>query len=907
MPEWKQEIRERLTPLKLEPTRETEIVEELTQHLEDRYAESLASGLRPEEAYRAMLAELSDESLAHEMRRVERPTPQEPAVLGAGGRSNMFGDLWQDLRYGARMLRKSPAFTAAVVITLSLGIGANTAIFSVVNTVLLQPLPIKDGARIVELRLQSRQNALSDFSYPDFIGLRDRAGDSIDLFARYMAVSVTLGAARAITQGNAEETGDGEVERVGVMPVSGNYFAALGATTVLGRTLTVADDQTPGAHPVVVLSHGFWQRRFGSDPAVVGKTLTLKSRQFTVVGVAAPDFIGTSRRAPDMWATLTMLPNLWSGKDPLLERDSSLLRVMGKLNSAVSRQRAEAKLAFTFSQMSQDRSEWLRNSRVILFSPSLLEPEERRMLAKVSGVALGAVTLVLLIACANVTNLMLARMAARQRDVAVRLALGASRVRMIRQLFAESLLLAGLGGMGGLLVSRWGVAALGVPLWELLPQGAHLDTRVIAYTSGLSLGAAISFGLTPAWRATRFDLVQALKREGGLFGQRLARSRLRGALVVAQVAVSMVLLVGAGLFVRALHRAMNLHPGFDINNNWVIEFDLRRRGYDQARAARFNRDLQARIEAMPSVKAVVWVGDAPLGDRRSFTDIGIAGHKPAPGEPRVESQYNTVSPNYFSALSVPLLRGRAFSEEDVNAGSPVVVISESLARAYWPKEDPLGKRLWVPAEGSAEIVGVAKDSLLHAGYAPYFYQPARPGNQLGLRLLVKTVADSTAMFAALKESALALDSELKVSVKRHEADVKDKFGPIQLGAALSSLFGLLALALAALGLYGVMAYAVEQRTHEIGVRMALGAHPADVLRLALRQGMTLAAIGVLVGLMGSAAATRILKAALYGVSPTDPGAFVAITLLLCAVAFIACYIPARRATKVDPVVSLRHE
>ena len=254
-----------------------------------------------------------------------------------------------------------------------------------------------------------------------------------------------------------------------------------------------------------------------------------------------------------------------------------------------------------------------------------------------------------------------------------------------------------------------------------------------------------------------------------------------------------------------------------------------------------------------------------------------------------------------------MLRGRAFSEEDVNAGSPVVVISESLARAYWPKEDPLGKRLWVPAEGSAEIVGVAKDSLLHAGYAPYFYQPARPGNQLGLRLLVKTVADSTAMFAALKESALALDSELKVSVKRHEADVKDKFGPIQLGAALSSLFGLLALALAALGLYGVMAYAVEQRTHEIGVRMALGAHPADVLRLALRQGMTLAAIGVLVGLMGSAAATRILKAALYGVSPTDPGAFVAITLLLCAVAFIACYIPARRATKVDPVVSLRHE
>ncbi len=902
MPEWKQEIIERLAVLELEPTREAEIVDELSQHLEDRYAESLANGATPEDARRAALAELSDgELLARELRRVERPEPQEPIVTGANGRSNMIGDLWQDLRYGARMLRKNPAFTVVVVITLSLGVGANTAIFSVVNTVLLQPLPIKDGARVVELRLQSQQNALSDFSYPDFTDLRDRAGDSIDLFANHMSVSVTPGAAPVKT-----ETTHDEGDRFGVMPVSGNYFAALGATTALGRSLTAADDRTPGAHPVVVLSHGFWQRRFGSGPDIVGKTLILESQPFTVVGVAAPDFIGAGKRAPDMWAPLTMLPNLWNG-NPLIGRDSSNLRVMGKLKPGVSRRRAEEKLAFIFSQISEDRPERLRNSRVILFSPSLLQPEERKMLEKISGVALGAVALVLLIACANITNLMLARMATRQREVAVRLALGASRDRMIRQLFAESLLLAGLGGLGGLIMSRWAVAALGVPLWELLPQGAHLDIRVIGYTSGLSIGAAISFGLTPAWQATRFNLVQALKQEGGMFGQRLARSRFRGALVVAQVAVSLVLLIGAGLFVRALYRAMNLHPGFDIKNNWVIEFDLSRRGYDHARAAQFHRDLRERIETIPSVKAVVWVGNLPLGDNRSFTDIGVAGHKPAPGEPRVHSQYNTVSPNYFSALSVPLLRGRAFSEEDVNAGSPVVVISDSLARAHWPSEDPLGKRLWVPDEGVAEIVGVAKDSLLHAGYAPYFYRPVRPGNQLGLRLLVKTRTDSPAMDAALKESAQALDPKLKVSVKKHEADIKNKFGPIQLGAALSSLFGALALALAAMGLYGVMANAVEQRTREIGVRIAIGARPADVLRLALRQGMTLAAIGVLAGLIVSAAATRVLKAALYGISPTDPGAFAAITLLLLAVAFVACYIPARRATKVDPMVALRHE
>jgi predicted permease len=819
----------------------------------------------------------------------------------------MITDLRQDLRYGARMLMKNPGFTLIAVITLSLGIGANAAIFSVVNTVLLQPLPIRDGARIVELRLQSQQNALADFSYSDFTEMRARSGDSIDLFANYGPISVTLGAAPALTENNTGATDDDERERVGVRPVSGNYFAVLGAAMTMGRMLNAADDQTPGAHPVVVLSHGFWQRRFGSDPEIIGKTLILKSQSFTVVGVAAPDFIGTGKRAPDVWAPLTMLPRLWDGKDLLIDRDSSWLRVEGKLKPRVSRRRAEGKLDFVFSQMSQDRAERLRNSRVKLLSPSLLGPEDRKLFEKIAGVALGAVALVLLIACANVANLMLARMATRQREVAVRLALGASRGRMIRQLFAESLLLAGLGGLGGLIVSRWAVAALGIPLWEILPQGAHLDIRVIGYTAGLSILTAIAFGLTPAWQATRLDLVQALKREGGLFGQRLARSRFRGALVVVQVAVSLVLLIGAGLFVRALHQAINLHPGFDIKNNWVIEYDLSRRGYDQARAAQFNRDIEERVEAMPSVKAVVWVGDAPLGDHNSFTNIGIAGHKPSPGEPTLYSKYNTVSLNYFSALSVPLLRGRAFNEEEVNAGRPVVVISESLARTHWPNEDPLGKRLWVPRDGSAEVIGVASDSLVHAGYAPYFYQPVRPQDQLGLRLLVKTGADLPAIGTALKESVQSLDIKLKVKVRRHEADVKDKFGPIQLGATLSSLFGVLALALAAMGLYGVMAYAIEQRTHEIGVRVALGARAADVLRLVLRQGMTLVAIGVLIGLIGSAAATRILRAALYGISPTDPLTFIAITLILGAVALLACYIPARRATRVDPMDALRHE
>jgi predicted permease len=549
-------------------------------------------------------------------------------------------------------------------------------------------------------------------------------------------------------------------------------------------------------------------------------------------------------------------------------------------------------------------------------------------LTTIMSVALGAVTLVLLIACMNVAGLMLARLASRQREIAVRLSLGASRARLLRQLFTESLLLAVAGGLAGLLLSHWMAQALSFVAYNP-PGGIALDWRVMAYTLGISVFTAVAVGLTPAWQTTRFDLIPALKQKGTGFNLRAPRFPLRSMLVVGQIALSLVLLLGAGLFARTLLGVVKLDPGFETKNLSIAQIRYNSPGssdYDATRAAQFQRELQERLLATPPVKDAVWVDHVPLmdnpfdhenGDASYYLDDGSASIGKENGvtvirarTPPIRATSNAVEPNYFAALGVPLLSGRTFTEEDTRDDKAVVIVNEALARRHWPDESPIGKSLLTRGR-KWEIVGVAKNtrnSLLHAANDPYLYLPlpSKEG-RFNLWLLVRSEGDPAALAATLRTTVRSLDPKLKIQVRQFEDVLKGPFEPLLTGASLASLAGLLALALAVMGLYGVTAFVVVQRTHEIGVRMALGARAADVVRLVLRQGLRLVIVGVAIGLSLSVAATRVLASALFGVSPTDPLTFVVITLLLGLVALLACWVPARRATKVDPLVALRHE
>ncbi|MCI0389924.1 MAG: ABC transporter permease [Acidobacteria bacterium] len=894
----------RLLGLFLKRKLERELEDEIRSHLEMQIEDNLRQGMSLEEAQRAARLKFGGVAQVKEAYRDK-------------SRLRWIEDLWQDLRYGARLLLKQPGFTAIAIITLALGIGANTAIFSVANTILLQPLPIKDADRIFDVHSYvPHESKRSGFSYPDYLELRKRTGEVVNLFA-WSRVEPVLGASGVGSKAMVESEGE---ELRGLL-VAGTYFSALGGQALLGRTLMPEDDQAAGAHPVVVLSHGFWQRRFGAAPDIVGQTILLNGRAFTVVGVAEASFTGVGR-APDVWLPLLMRDQL--------NAESHQLGVMGRLQPGVSRRQAEAALAMAFSQLQQDRLGPLeRGAQIKLYPVSLLPLEERQAITTVASVALGAVTLVLLIACLNVAGLTLARLAARQREIAVRLSLGASRGRLLRQLFTESLLLAGAGGLAGLLLSRWMAQALSILLHldESALRGVALDWRVMAYTLGISVFTAVVVGLLPAWQTTHFNLVPALKQEAAGFNLRARRFPLRSMLVVGQIALSLVLLLGAGLFARTLLHMTLLHmmtiePGFETKNLSLVEFQFRAPGsprYDETRAAQFQRDLQERLLATPMVKDVVWVGRIPLpepaDDSRNFrywlegraiiVNGGMAILNDDPGN---FAASNVVSPNYFAAFGVPLLYGRTFTEQETRDEAAVVVINEALARRHWPGDNPVGKSLLTGRKW--EIIGVTRDTqntLLNVANEPYLYLPLPLKERLGLRLFVRSDAAPGALAATLRTTIRSLDPKLKINVRQFSDLLKGMFRPLLLGTSLASLFGVLALALAVMGLYGVTAFAVVQRTHEIGVRMALGARSADVVRLVLRQGLRMVIIGVAIGLLISAVATRVLAAVLFGISPTDPLTFGVITLLLGLVALLACWFPARRATKVDPIIALRCE
>ena len=807
----------------------------------------------------------------------------------------MLTSTFHDLRYSLRTLVKHRTFTAAALLTLALGIGINTSIFTLLYSVAFRPLPVKDPNRVVnvyqildgEFSRQVEGN-VALLSYPEYVNYRDRVAGLSSLTAS-ADVKLYLG-------GN-------NVERINGLMVTDNYFSLLGGGSALGRTFFDNECQTPLQCPVAVLSHSFWQRRFGSDPNVIGTSLTLNRQRFTVLGVAAQDFRGAEMTVPDVWIPVTMQPALMPENKFLELPDCSWLSVVGRLKDGVSLERLQAEMQLVAAQM--DHNYPGRKTTLNVMPGSYLNlPEVRSEGTPIAILVMAAVGLVLLIACANVSNLMLARAAARRKEIAVRLALGASRSRLIRLLLTESLLLALLGGIAGLVLA----VCLPPILFAVIPEvGLDVDLKpnavVFTYMFLISLITGVVFGLAPAIESTKPNLTDALKSTKSR--PHMSWPHLRNLLVIGQVAVSLVLLIGAGLLVRGLQLARSTDLGFDQKNLVVMSMDLTTQGYDEARATALQTQLAEGLKSLPAIKSVSLAEVAPFSGVRETT-IDIEGGEAA----SLSVGANSVSPEYFQTVGIPLRRGRQFTEEDARSGDSPAVISQAMANRFWPGADPIGKRFRENARTSHEVIGVAADiSSRQIGKVdgPLFYTPASPGKLTGLSFVLRTRDNLPASVSAIREVAHSLDKDAFVSVEPLEENVRRMLEPARTGAWFSGTVSLLALLIAATGVYGMLSYHVVERTSEIGIRMALGAQRRNVLLLIVRDGMKLAAIGTAIGLAAAIALTKVTTTVLFGVAPADAFTFVTVSIGALAVALLACYIPARRATKVDPLVALRDE
>jgi predicted permease len=833
--------------------------------------------------------------------------------------------LWQDLRYGIRMLRRSPGFTAGAVLALALGIGANTAIFSVADKLLLRSLPVKDPHQLAlvsgETVNPKFQNNL--FTYPDYVDYRDQN----EVFSGLLAFTV-------VGQSNVKLGVGEQSDKMGLELVSGNYFDVLGVAAAQGRVIRDEDNRSEDAHPVAVISHRCWQRRFGGQPNVVGQTLLLNGASYTIIGVAPAGFAGMRLESPaEAWVPLMMRRQLLSATTSVFERRLGWLQLMGRLKPGISRAQAQVSFDLTARRIWEantapsDRKRPFSEKRIWLETGGQGISFLRRTLGPTLKLLLAVVALLLVLACANVANLLLARAMTRRKEIAVRLALGATPWQIIRQSLTESLLLAGLGAGAGLLLASWlyGLLFAFQPGFDIERSTLHgsLDARVLGFTALTSILSGVLFGLVPAWQRARAPLLPALKDAEASLAQHERHWNVRHALIVAQVALALVMLTGAGLLLRSLQRLFAIDPGFRAENLLIVPLELPRAAYAAAKDEAGKRavdernnqyfvQLTERVKALPGVESATTAWITPLMPRIAKSSVVIEGWQTQPGE-NIAIDESRVGPGYHELLGIPFVQGRGFTERD-NANAPgVVIINETLARTYFPNQNPLGKRLSLgPKQPWLEIIGVTRDHRLHSlteTPLPHFDLPAlqRPYGS-SARLVVRTKLDPQAVLPAVRKEALALNAQVTVEPPTTVYDeLKNSIAAARMASALTSLFGLMALLLTAIGLYGVMSYAVSRRTHEIGIRMALGAQTGDVLRLVVRQGLQLVLIGLALGLTGALALTRLLSSLLYGVSATDPATFVVISLLLTAVALLACYIPARRATKVDPMVALRYE
>ena len=911
---------------------ESDMDAELRFHME-AYAEDLVrGGVPPSEALRRARLEFGGIENAEEECREARGVHFTETLL-------------QDLRYGVRTMLRAPGFTAVAVLALALGNGANTAIFTAFDALVLRPLPVKDPDTLAAFLRVSPGGRDTRFSYPDYVYYCDHNRSFSDLSLLAFGAALTSSDMPVISPQSAPRVAgaigfhlpellQGSAEPILCSFVSGNYFPMLGATPLLGRVLSLEDDK-PNSPPVVMMSGNFWQRQFHSDPKVVGSVLHLNSIAFVVIGVTPVDYIGTASAVPALWAPVTAKVQLGLLSSQDLDNHAMIAGIpIGRLKPGVRLSDAQAEVGVLAEQLRTQYPEAERNVSVSVVSG-------RNNLATLDSdawppviAAMAAVALLLLIACANVASLSLARAFERRKEIAVRLALGAGRWRLLRQLLTENVLLGILAGALGLPLAGWALRLLILEVVSSLPSvwiavalRITPDIRIFAFTLVVSCAAGIAFGLAPALQASKSDVNSALKEDGTAFGQRMSRSRLRGVLIAGQMAACLVLLLSSALLLRGSQRALEVDPGYENKRVLYLEmYNPANLHYPQARLLQLNRDLVDGLSGIPGVLSVAQASRSPIGGNRWVAVAPVGAANPSDEHEPPGAGYSYVTPNYFDTLSIPIVRGRGFTVREAEGPSPVVVISEATARRFWPGENPIGKLLKIGSErgsmsypgeqdpfiASSEVIGVARDIRsmdFRKLDESYVYLPLSQAHRWTSTLLVRTGGDPARWLPAIGQEVRHVDANLPVigAPLFTMISLNPFFVASRIGGLLASIIGALGLVMACMGVYGIVSYSVARRTHEIGIRMALGAQSVQVLKLILHEGFRPILAGLVVGVIVSAGVARLLAATLFGLNPLDAVSFIGASLLLSSVALLATYLPARRAVRVDPMVALRYE
>ena len=819
----------------------------------------------------------------------------------------------QDLKYGLRMLVKRPGFTTVAVLSLALGIGANTAIFTVINAVFLHPLAIEDPSRVAEIfTLDTRTVQVGNFNLTP---------SSIQNFEDYRDQSTVFTGLAGYFPTGLQWTHNGETDGLPGMMTTANYFDVLGVGPILGRTFA-PDEDIKNAALVAVLSHSVWTSKFGSDPGLVGRTITLNGLPFTVIGIAPPGFKGTfSLAGPDrVWVPLGMRDQLVTGpiKELLTNRRFRWLSIAGRLKPGVTLEQARSSTKVIAASLEKAYPDANRGRTVELATESdaALGINQRDQFVKVGGMLMVVVGFVLMIACVNLANLLLAQAAGREREVSIRATMGATRARLIRQLLIENVTLSVVGGALGLVVALWARNTL----WSFRPPflgnatiDLSFDLRVLGFTALVSVVTGLMFGAVPALRVSHAKLAEVLKVSGRSGALGLGQNRLRAMFVAAEIALATVALIGAGLFVRSTQAAQNMDVGFDAKHAAFIVLNPGTQRYGRQQGEQFYLDAIAKARSIPEVESAAVASDVPVAG-----GAGMALTTFAEGQAQTSTKgslitYNDITPGYFDTLRIPMLKGRDFNEFDGEKGRPVAIVNETVGRQLWPGQDALGKRFTIVQQPETlyEVVGMVADSVINnvgEDPTPMVYRPMPQEYAPGAALVVRTRGEPGPRLSAVRDQVQALDKNMPMrNTGTIQEQIEQGLWPSRMAAALLSIFGGLAFVLAMIGIYGVMSYSVAQRTQEIGIRMALGAQAEDVLRFVLRQGMLPAFVGAAVGILGAVVLGQSIANLLYGVSPHDPLTLAAMTATLTAVALVACYIPARSATRVDPLVALRYE